>query len=645
MVSLFGQVWLWSLLSFVAGVLLTWLVLVRPAKSRAGELEDQLADARRRSRPAPVASSAGAEPLPDGEFDEWHVESRSLVDEVLTPEYTGPPAQPYPAPRHPAPEYPATPAHPATAYPATSYTAPEPTVVTEPVFEPPVYEPERPVEVERPVEPAYEPEPEPEPDYDELPPALTRIDQPAPRPAHDHHEEEPPRSLFERLSPETGLPGLPVPAAEATGMFNRSGLVGGAAEDVEADLPVEETQYLSPVAQPPVVEIAPVQEEPTAPPEVEDFHPVEVWREQDEPELEFLPRVDQVHEDELLEEDEPVALTPRDDISALEQTSFISAAEVERILAEEDAAEARAAAVGAAEVEVAEEIVVEEPAQQWPDRDLTGEYPIITEEIASSHGQLAEVHEAEEAVEEVVPEAVEVPELVEVVVEPVEEEAVAEEVAEEVVVEPVAEEPPAPVAPPAPPPPPPAPVVERPRSLFEPIVDADADAETPAEQPRAMQPLSDQPFVPVLAPELLEAEKSGNGLPQRPQRAPGSSRQSPSPLSAKPASPPPPPPPEPPRPVRPRPVGFSPSTGGRTPPNGTTRYQQPEGFNPRSPFGPGSVLPKSDGLAPAPDFEVKATLTGRRYYTDESANFRETRADVWFRTVADAQKAGFRQAP
>ncbi|MFD1152762.1 sunset domain-containing protein, partial [Saccharothrix hoggarensis] len=105
------------------------------------------------------------------------------------------------------------------------------------------------------------------------------------------------------------------------------------------------------------------------------------------------------------------------------------------------------------------------------------------------------------------------------------------------------------------------------------------------------------------------------------------------------------PPPAAARPVRPRPVGFSPSTGGRPAP-GTTRYQgQQEGFNPRSPFGPGSVLPKSDGKAPAPEFQVKATLTGRRYFTNESANFRETRADVWFRTTADAEKAGFRQAP
>ncbi|MBW4715907.1 sunset domain-containing protein [Saccharothrix obliqua] len=178
---------------------------------------------------------------------------------------------------------------------------------------------------------------------------------------------------------------------------------------------------------------------------------------------------------------------------------------------------------------------------------------------------------------------------------------------------------------------------DKPRSLFEPVLTPeDVDDEPPA-PPKPASPGSDQPFVPTLAPELLAS--SGGGLPQRPTRPANGNRTPPPPQPApQPIAPPPG------RPVRPRPVGFSPSTGGR-PAQGTTRYQQPEGFNPRSPFGPGSVLPKSDGMAPAPDFQVKATLTGRRYYTDDSANFQQTRADVWFRTVSDAEKAGFRAAP
>lgn len=43
--SIFGQVWLWSLLAFVVGVLLAWLVLVLPARKRIRSLESQLATA------------------------------------------------------------------------------------------------------------------------------------------------------------------------------------------------------------------------------------------------------------------------------------------------------------------------------------------------------------------------------------------------------------------------------------------------------------------------------------------------------------------------------------------------------------------------------------------------------------------------
>ncbi|TWP47839.1 hypothetical protein FKR81_31370 [Lentzea tibetensis] len=206
-----------------------------------------------------------------------------------------------------------------------------------------------------------------------------------------------------------------------------------------------------------------------------------------------------------------------------------------------------------------------------------------------------------------------------------------------------------------------APVVERPRSLFEPILEAD-DAPPLTETKRPEPPASqDQPFVPkfVPGPPLSEQQvevappapetdlphrETPAGLPRREARrsTPPRPFQTQAPAAPQPA---PTAPPSQVRPPRPRPVGFSPSTGGRSIGPETTRYKQPEGFNPRSPFGPGSVLPKSDGLAPAEDFGVKATLTGRRYYTPESANFVETRADVWFRTVADAQKAGFRPAP
>src|SRR5699024_2496397 len=40
--SLFGQVWLYSLAAFVLGVLFTWLLLVRPARTRVRELERRI---------------------------------------------------------------------------------------------------------------------------------------------------------------------------------------------------------------------------------------------------------------------------------------------------------------------------------------------------------------------------------------------------------------------------------------------------------------------------------------------------------------------------------------------------------------------------------------------------------------------------
>lgn len=46
---IFGQVWLWSSLAFLLGAVLCWLLVARPARSRVGELEAQLAT---RARPS-----------------------------------------------------------------------------------------------------------------------------------------------------------------------------------------------------------------------------------------------------------------------------------------------------------------------------------------------------------------------------------------------------------------------------------------------------------------------------------------------------------------------------------------------------------------------------------------------------------------
>lgn len=56
--SIFGQVWLWSLLAFFVGVLLTWLVLVLPARKRTRELETALTAAHAESARTPANAGA-----------------------------------------------------------------------------------------------------------------------------------------------------------------------------------------------------------------------------------------------------------------------------------------------------------------------------------------------------------------------------------------------------------------------------------------------------------------------------------------------------------------------------------------------------------------------------------------------------------
>ncbi len=135
--------------------------------------------------------------------------------------------------------------------------------------------------------------------------------------------------------------------------------------------------------------------------------------------------------------------------------------------------------------------------------------------------------------------------------------------------------------------------------------------------------------MPKLAPEAGRGER-----PELPQRRAGGNF--PGGRTSKPA--------EPGRPAGADQSRSSSAGAGILPASGTPTRRRGSEFAPRAPFGPGSMLPKLDGAAPGPDFRVKATLTGRRYYTEDAAGFGETRADVWFRTVNDAERAGFRPA-
>ncbi len=678
--NVFGQVWLWSLLSFVAGVVLTWLVMVRPARRQVANLEDQLLDARR-SAP-PIAAVARDD---DFEVDEWDDTPQSLSDEVLAL----PPAAPAPAPVAPVPA--------PYAEPPAYFGEPvaPPVVAEEP--EPVELVVEEPVVVQEPVTPVRQ--------YMEPDESQRRFEeQLAEQRALSEADDDRPRSLFERLAPEDVPEETP---AEMTTVLPRSGLEAADFDySDEPELPAEQTGFIPAIVEP-TAEVAPPAAAPTAPAEVDEhvddfiYQPREVWA-QEEQEA-FL--------DEAAEqEDEPA----RQELDQPRQHEFTQSEQTTYIAVDQGS---------------------------WPANDLTGEYPGLRDEISGQLDEFVEpepadldaphvrngvfettlaeepgftepeqestpAHARRDQLEPEVFESVEHTELEEPVEEPVED-----------YVEPVAPAKPVGyVAPfsmpgaPAPAPfsafgaapetemettgrqpravaaafdhvvePPqaparPQPVVEHPRSLFEPLLDADEPLPALGQTRQLPEPTNDdQPFVPKFVPSdepLLaappepepEPEPFETDLPQRvteaglpireARRTTQQRQQSFSAFAAfeqpKPEPAPPAPAPAAALPSRPRPVGYSPSTGGR--PNGaaapgSSRFQQPEGFNPRSPFGPGSVLPKSDGLAPAADFSVKATLTGRRYYTEGSSNFGDTRADVWFRTEADAEKAGFRPAP
>lgn len=73
-----------------------------------------------------------------------------------------------------------------------------------------------------------------------------------------------------------------------------------------------------------------------------------------------------------------------------------------------------------------------------------------------------------------------------------------------------------------------------------------------------------------------------------------------------------------------------------------TRVEQPESTVPPGPFGPGSGMPRPGGGRPSDDFAVKASVTALRYCTEGSPHYARMVAEVWFRTVADAERVGFR---
>lgn len=62
---------------------------------------------------------------------------------------------------------------------------------------------------------------------------------------------------------------------------------------------------------------------------------------------------------------------------------------------------------------------------------------------------------------------------------------------------------------------------------------------------------------------------------------------------------------------------------------------------PEGPFGPNSANPKADGSAPSDEFTIKGNADSMLFHTTESPYYPRTRAEVWFKTAADAEEAGF----
>jgi len=62
---------------------------------------------------------------------------------------------------------------------------------------------------------------------------------------------------------------------------------------------------------------------------------------------------------------------------------------------------------------------------------------------------------------------------------------------------------------------------------------------------------------------------------------------------------------------------------------------------PAGPYGPGSAAPLAGGAAPA-GFTIKGNADSMLFHTPDSPYYSRTIAEVWFRTAADAEKAGFK---
>lgn len=145
--SIFGQVWLWSLLAFFVGAFLAWLVLVLPARKRIRELESSLATSHAETSRVPTGVTVGAGAAatatgtaylakPSHRDDELD-EEFAAAEEEPTPAYPETLAEHQPAQSRPAPvEETPVPAKDVVGKTPEPAPKPEPEVDVPPVPEP-----------------------------------------------------------------------------------------------------------------------------------------------------------------------------------------------------------------------------------------------------------------------------------------------------------------------------------------------------------------------------------------------------------------------------------------------------------------------------------------------------------------------------
>lgn len=149
---------------------------------------------------------------------------------------------------------------------------------------------------------------------------------------------------------------------------------------------------------------------------------------------------------------------------------------------------------------------------------------------------------------------------------------------------------------------------------------------------------------------ILTAASSVAGLVMTARRKArlGSEQSAPAPLAPAPA--PPKPAPAPPKPAaappKPAPAAAPKPAAAPVPPATPDAAAPPKPkATPAAASVPAAAAEaRADGSAPSAEYVVKAKLKSKIFHTEASPNYLRTRADVWFKSAADAEAAGFRAA-